>query len=91
MTSSQQDKFYIVFLGILVLGLFTLCMSGCANTPSGAIEHRTPIFYLDGKFHEDIPEEYIFETWGYRIQDALGKEHTYKTKVDIQHMKMVHQ
>ena len=77
MTSSQQDKFYIVFLGILVLGLFTLCMSGCANTPSGAIEHRTPIFYLDGKFHEDIPEEYIFETWGYRIQDALGNEHTY--------------
>ena len=87
MTSSQQDKFYIVFLGILVLGLFTLCMSGCANTPSGAIEHRTPIFYLDGKFHEDIPEEYIFETWGYRIQDALGNEHTYKTKVDIPHQR----
>ena len=86
MTSSQQDKFYIVFLGILVLGLFTLYEWMLANTIR-VIEHRTPIFYLDGKFHEDMPEEYIFETWGYRIQDALGNEHTYKTKVDIPHQR----
>ena len=79
----HQFRFILFFL----LGFFIMNLIGCANTPSGAIEHRTTIYYLDGKFHEDIPEDYIFKTWGYRIQDALGKEHTYRSKVDIPHMR----
>ena len=67
--------------------LLLLLMAGCANSPSGAIEYSTTIYYIDGKFHEDIPEEYIFKTWGYRIKDALGTEHTYRTKVQISHQR----
>ena len=37
--------------------LLLLLLVGCANTPSGAIEYSTTVYYLDGKFHEDIPEE----------------------------------
>ena len=67
--------------------LLLLLVAGCTNSPSGAIEYSTTIYYIDGKFHEDIPEEYIFKTWGYRIEDALGKEHTYRTKVLIPHQR----
>ena len=63
--------------------LFLLFFVGCTNSPSGAIEYNTTVYYIDGKFHEEIPEEYIFKTWGYRITDALGTEHTYKNKVEI--------
>ena len=31
---------------------------GCTNSPSGAIDYSTTVYYLDGKFHKDIPEEY---------------------------------
>ena len=67
--------------------LFLLFFVGCTNSPSGAIEYNTTVYYIDGKFHEEIPEEYIFKTWGYRITDALGTEHTYKKKVDIPHQR----
>ena len=65
--------------------LLLLLVAGCTNSPSGAIEFKTTIYYLDNKFHEDIPEEYIFKTWGYRIVDPFGREHTYRTKVNIPH------
>ena len=65
--------------------LFLLLVAGCTNSPSGAIEYSTTIYYLDDKFHEDIPEEYIFETGGYRIADPFGREHTYRSKVNIPH------
>ena len=67
--------------------LLLFLIIGCTNSPSGAIETKTTIYYLDGKFHKDIPEDYIFKTWGYRITDAIGKEHTYRSKVDIPHQR----
>ena len=65
--------------------LLLLLVAGCTNSPSGAIEYRTIAYYVDGKFYEELPEEYIFKTWGYRIEDAIGNEHTYRTKIDIPH------
>ena len=65
--------------------LLLLLVAGCTNSPSGAIEFNTTIYYLDNKFHEDIPEEYIFKTWGYRIAAPFGRAHTYRTKVNIPH------
>ena len=65
--------------------LLLLLVAGCTNSPSGAIEYRTIAYYVDGKFYEELPEEYIFKTWGYRIEDAIGNEHTYRNKVDIPH------
>ena len=66
--------------------LLLLCLIvGCTNSPNGAIEFKTTIYYIDGKFHDEIPEDYIFKTWGYRIVDPIGTEHTYRTKVQIPH------
>ena len=65
--------------------ILLLLVAGCTNSPSGAIEFKTTIYYVDNKFHEDIPEEYIFKTWGYRIADPFGREHTYRTKFNITH------
>ena len=62
-----------------------IVLNSCTDAPSGAIEYNTTIYYLDNKFHKDIPEDYIFETWGYRIADPFGREHTYRSKVDIPH------
>ena len=62
-----------------------LIVKGCTGSPSGAIEYNTTIYYLNDRFHEDIPEDYIFKTWGYRIADPFGREHTYRSKVDIPH------
>ena len=41
------------------------------KSPNGAFETKTTIYYIDGKFHDEIPEDYIFKTWGYRIVDPL--------------------
>ena len=54
--------------------ILLLLVAGCTNSPSGAIEFNTTIYYLDNKFHEDIPEEYIFKTWGYRISEPLDRD-----------------
>jgi len=67
--------------------LLLLLLAGCTNSPSGAIEYSTTVYYIDGKFLEDIPEEYIFKAWGYKIQDIMGTEHTYRTKVQIPHQR----
>ena len=65
-----------------------LCLIvGCTNAPNGAFETKTTIYYIDGKFHDEIPEDYIFKTWGYRIVDSIGTEHTYRTKVQIPHLR----
>ena len=77
---------YHILIAVVAL-LISILTKGCTTSPSGAFEHSTTIYYLDDKFHEDIPEEYIFKVWGYRIIDALGKEHTYRTKVDIPHQR----
>ncbi len=67
--------------------LLLLFFAGCTNSPSGAIDYSTTSYYVDGKFHKDIPEEYIFKNWGHRIIDAIGIEHTYKEKVNIPHQR----
>ena len=68
--------------------ILLLCIvASCANTPSGAIEYRSIVYYIDGKFHEEIPEEYIRKVWGHRIVDAIGKEHTYRDSVNISHQR----
>ena len=77
---------YHIILVILTL-VFCVMFKGCTSAPSGAFEHNSPVFYVDGKFHEELPEEYIFEVWGYRIVDAIGTEHTYRTRVDIPHQR----
>jgi len=76
----------ISFYLIILLFLFIL-LKGCTNSPSGAIEYNTTQYYINGKFHEDIPEDYIFKKWGYRITDGVGKEHTYREVINISHQR----
>ena len=59
----------------------------CTNSPSGAIEYSSIVYYIDGKFHEEIPEEYIRTVWGHKINDAIGNEHTYRDSVNISHQR----
>ena len=70
---------YMISLILLFISM------NCTSAPNGAINYNTTAFYIDGKFHEEIPEEYIFERWGHRITDALGKEHTYRKEIIISH------
>ena len=72
-------------VNILLGSMLTIIVNNCTNSPSGAIEYSTTVYYLDNKFHKDIPEDFIFKTWGYRIVDPFGREHTYKDRVMIQH------
>ena len=67
--------------------LLLLLVAGCTNSPSGAFETKTTIYYIDGKFHEDIPEEYIHKVWGYRITDGRGIQHTYRERLSIPHQR----
>ena len=64
-----------------------LAFISCTNSPNGAINFNTTVYYIDGKFHEEIPEEYIIKDWGYRITDGVGKEHTYREEVNISHQR----
>ena len=59
----------------------------CTNSPSGAIEYSSIVYYIDGKFHKEIPEEYIRTVWGHKINDAIGNEHTYRDSVNISHQR----
>ena len=62
-----------------------LFIVGCTSTPNGAISYNSIRYYVDDKFHEKIPEDYIFKTWGYR-DDPFGRDlHTYRNKVMIPH------
>ena len=36
--------------------IVVLVNMSCTNTPSGAVEFNTTRYYIDGKFHEEIPE-----------------------------------
>ena len=65
--------------------VFFLMGFNCTSGPNGAISYNSMTYYLNDRFHEDIPEEFIFKTWGYRIEDAVGREHTYKSKISIPH------
>ena len=66
--------------------LFCILIS-CTNSPSGAIEYRSISYYIDGKFHNEIPEEYRRKVWGHKIKDAIGNEHTYRDTVIISHQR----
>ncbi len=66
--------------------LFCILIS-CTNSPSGAIEYRSISYYIDGKFHNEIPDEYIRKVWGHKIKDAIGNEHTYRDSVIISHQR----
>jgi len=78
-------KTSITMTKILLSIVLTIMMNNCTDAPSGAIEYSTTVYYLNDRFHEDIPEDFIFKTWGYRIRDAVNREHTYKNKISIPH------
>ena len=67
--------------------LVLLITFSCTNSPSGALEFSSIAYYIDGKFHNEIPDEYIRKVWGYRITDAIGNEHTYRDSVSISHQR----
>ena len=59
-------------MGVLPnLLIIAILISNCTSAPNGAISYNSIRYYVDDKFHEKIPEEFIFKTWGYRIEDAL--------------------
>ena len=73
-------------MGVLPnLLIIAILISNCTSAPNGAISFESIRYYVDDKFHDEIPEDYIFKTWGYRIADPLGREHTYRNKVNIPH------
>ena len=75
-------------MGVLPnLAIIAILISNCTSAPNGAISYNTIQYFVNDKFHDSIPEEYIFKTWGYRIEDAVGREHTYKNKVSIPHQR----
>ena len=66
-----------------IKSLFSLLfMVGCTSAPNGAISYNSIRYYIDDKFHDEIPEDYIFKTWGYRKADPFGREHTYRDSIE---------
>ncbi len=81
-----MNRYTPTMIWLLLCLIVVLMNMGCTNSPSGAIEFNTTRFYIDGKFHEEIPEEYIFKNWGYRLIDNVNKiEHTYKKPIVMYH------
>ena len=77
-----------MMMGVLPnLAIIAILISNCTSAPNGAISYNSIQYFVNDKFHDSIPEEYIFKTWGYRIEDAVGREHTYKNKVSIPHQR----
>jgi len=81
-----MNRYTPTMIWLLLCLLVVLINISCTNSPSGAISYNTTRYYIDGKFHEEIPEEYIFKTWGYRLKDNINKiEHTYKEPIVMSH------
>ncbi len=81
-----MNRYTPTMIWLLLCLIFVLMNMSCTNSPSGAIEFNTTRFYIDGKFHEEIPEEYIFKNWGYRLIDNINKiEHTYREPIVMYH------
>ena len=52
-----------------------LCLLvGCTSAPNGAINYDTTSYYIDGKFHESIPKEYVLKNYGYLLIDDLNQK-----------------
>lgn len=85
-----RDKFTLadlVSFYLLIILLLFILLKGCTTSPNGAINYDTTSYYVDGKFHEDLPEEYIIKNWGNRLEDALGKDHAYRSEINISHQR----
>ena len=57
----------------------------CTNSPSGALEYNTMSYYINGKFHDSIPDSIVRKEYGIVIQEQNGFEHSYRAFEELGH------
>jgi|TARA_R110000823_G_C15932672_1_gene499649 hypothetical protein len=70
---------YTTVLVWMVLCLVSVLFTWkCTNSPSGAFEHNTTSYFINGKFHDLIPDSIIRKTYGFVINEQNGNQHSYR-------------
>ena len=65
---------YTTVLVWMVLCLVSVLFTWkCTNSPSGAFEHNTTSYFINGNFHDLIPDSIIRKPYGFVIN-----EHSYR-------------
>ena len=68
---------YHILLAVLAL-LLSILTKGCTTNPSGAFEYNTTSYFINGKFHDSIPDSLIRKMYGFVITEQDGSQHSYR-------------
>lgn len=79
MTRFSKLHLFLVVFTFFVLLLF----HGCTTSPSGAFEYNTTSYFIDGKFHDAIPDSLIRKMYGFVITEQNGNQHSYRIFKEI--------
>ena len=79
------NKLTILHFVLSVISI--IVFNRCTNSPSGAFEHNTTSYFINGKFHDSIPDSIIRKTYGFVINEKNGNQHSYKVFEQIKHLR----
>ena len=71
---------------IILLLCSVILNINCTNSPNGALEYNTMSYYINGKFHDSIPDSIVRKEYGIVIQEQNGFEHSYRAFEELRHL-----
>ena len=80
-----KNRIILLLCSVVVATGVILINMSCTNSPSGALEYNTMSYYINGKFHDSIPDSIVRKEYGIVIQEQNGFEHSYKVFKELGH------
>ena len=75
-----KNRIILLLCSVVVATGVILINMSCTNSPSGALEYNTMSYYINGKFHDSIPDSIVRKEYGIVIQEQNGFEHSKQKK-----------
>ena len=80
-----MNRYTPTMVWLLLCVIVVLINIRCTNSPSGAFEHNTTSYFIDGKFHDSIPDSVIRKMYGFIVTEQDGSQHSYRVFKEIGH------
>ena len=81
-----KNRIILLLCSVVVATGVILINMSCTNSPSGALEYNTMSYYINGKFHDSIPDSIVRKEYGIVIQEQNGFEHSYRVFEELRHL-----
>jgi hypothetical protein len=76
---------FLSFFYLLLFLLMAILLRSCTNSTSGAFEYNSTSYFINDKFHNEIPDSLIRQSYGFLITDMYNKDHSYKKFKQLTH------